>query len=127
VASPSRISPDAAGLLEPGGHVHGIAGDQALALRRVSGDDLPRVHADPGGQADPLVAFEAGVQRIERRAHALRRPGSSQGVVLVQARDPEHCHHGIPDELLDGAAVSLDHGGHLVEIATHHFAQSLWV
>jgi len=40
-----------------------------------------------------------GCDQVERCAH------SALGVVLLRDRRPPHRHHGIADELLDGAAV----------------------
>ncbi len=96
-------------LLEAGGDVHRVAGHQALTARRIPGDDLAGVHADPRREPDAMVAFEVVVQRLERLPHAVRRPNRSERVVLVELGDPEHRHHGVADELLDRPAVSFDH------------------
>lgn len=61
------------------------------------------------------------------RAHLVRRAHGTQGVVLVDVRDPEDGHHGIADELLHGSAVPLQHHAHLIEVAGHERAQGLGV
>jgi hypothetical protein len=45
----------------------------------------------------------------------------------VQDRDAEHGHHRIADELLNRAAMALDHCLHRFEVAGHHPAQALRV
>ena len=64
-----------------------------------------------------MVALELVVHRRERVAHPVGGADGPQRVILVQPRDPEDRHHRVPDELLDGAPVALDHGSHLVEVA----------
>ena len=86
----------ARGLLEPGGDVDRVTGDERVAL---AGDDRPGVHADP--RVEPELVHD--VAQLDRRA---RRP---QCVVLARDGDPEHGHHRVADELLDGAAVPLEH------------------
>ena len=115
------------GLLEASAHVHRIAGDQALAGRGVAGHHLAGIDADPHAQPLPVHPLEIAVQRGEGLPHADRGADGAERVVLVQARDPEDRHHGVADELLDGAAVALDHGGHLVEVAAHHAAECLGI
>jgi hypothetical protein len=51
----------------------------------------------------------------------------SEGIVLVHKRDPEHCHHRVADELLDGPSVAFARGLHLVEVARHHPAKCLGI
>ena len=95
------------GLLQPRGDVHGIAGSQAFLGTR---DDFARVDADP-----PLDA-ESG----EGRSHLERGTGRPEGVVLVCGRHAEDRHHGVADELLDGAAVAFDDQLHPFEVAGEH-------
>ena len=45
----------------------------------------------------------------------------------MELRDAEHGHHRVADELLDRAAVALDHGLHLLEVAGHHAPEALGV
>ena len=46
---------------------------------------------------------------VERLDEAQAGAHGSLGVVFVHSRHAEHADHGVADELLDGAAVSLDH------------------
>ena len=50
-----------------------------------------------------------------------------QRIVLVQDGSAEDGHHGVADELLDRAAVTLERGSHLVEVARHHAPHQLGV
>jgi ring-1,2-phenylacetyl-CoA epoxidase subunit PaaA len=45
----------------------------------------------------------------------------------VYGRHAEYRHHGVADELLDGAAVPLDHIAHRLEVARHDVSQALRV
>ena len=114
-------------LLEPGGDVHRVARDEPLAGARVAGHDLARVHADPSGEADAVIALELVVQLAERGVHAGGGAHGAQRVVLVQPRDAEHGHDRVADELLDRPLVPLDHGGHLVEVAGHDAPEGLGI
>ena len=114
-------------LLEAGGDVHGVAGDEPLAGGRVARDDLARVHAGAVGEADAPGALELLVQLLERSLHPGRGAYRAHGVVLVEHREAEDGHHGVADELLDHAAVPLELGAHRVEVARHHLAQRLRV
>ena len=112
-------------LLEACGHVDGVSGHETLSGRRISGDHLARVHPDPDLDPDTVIALQFGVQRLERFAHAARRPNRADRIVLVRARDTEDRHHRITDEFLHRAAVGVDHELHLVEEATHHATEGL--
>ncbi len=68
---------------------------------------------------DPALGLELGVERRQRVADLPGGPHGAQGIVLVDHRDPEHRHHGVADELLDGPAVALDHAAHHGEVAGH--------
>ena len=63
----------ARGLLEPGGDVHGVPGDEALVRGRVAGDDLPGVHAGADREPHAPVALELVVERHPARAACPRR------------------------------------------------------
>ena len=115
------------GGLEPGGRVHGVAGDAAEVGRIGTHEDLAGVHADPAGEPDAVVALELVVEVLERRAHVDGGADRSERVVLVELRDAEHGHHGVADELLDRAAVALERGAHRVEVAGHDLAHGLGV
>ena len=121
---------DAAGrgvLLEPGGDVDGVAGDERLPGRRVPGDDLTGVHADAHLEPDASIAPEFLVQCGQPFAHLDASAHGPQRVVLVELGDPEHRHHGVPDVLLDGSAVTLDRPAHRLEVARLHVAQRLGI
>ena len=57
--------------------------------------------------------LELGVQVGERSPHLVGRAHGAQRVVVVDDRDAEDGHHRVADELLDRAAVPLEHGAHL--------------
>ena len=90
-------------LLEPRGDVDGVAGREALV----------RARHDLAGH-DPDAALEAELG--ERVSHLDRRSDGAERVVLVHDRHAEHGHHGVADELLDGAAVALDDPLHALEV-----------
>ena len=62
---------------------------------------------------EDLIAHLAELMRLHDAQPGAHRP---LGVVLVRGRHPEDPDHGVADELLDGAAVGLDHlaGGRVV-------------
>ena len=111
-------------LLEAGGDVDRVTGGEPLLG---PGDDLAGVDADPELEARPVVALEVVVQPGEPRSQVGRGPGRAERVVLVQHRNAEHGHHGVADELLDRAAVPLDHAAGQLEIARHHRPKGLRV
>ena len=84
------------GLLEPRGHVHGLAGGER-GLGRVD-HDLAGLDADPS--LEPELVH--GVHDREPR------PDPSLRVVLVCLGDAERRHDRVPRELLDQSAVRLD-------------------
>ena len=51
----------------------------------------------------------------------------AERVVLVHGRQAEDGHDRVADELLDHAAVPLEHRLHVVEVAREHLAQRLRV
>ena len=105
-------------LLEPGSHVHGVAHDERLALRRIPREHVAGVDADAGLDLPHLP---------HRVTHLERRPQRPQRVVLVHGGDAEDGHQRVADHLLDNAAVSL-HGlaDRRVE-PRHHAAHDLGV
>ena len=109
VASPTRISPAVGGRLEPLRDVDGVAGGERIALGRVACIDLARVDAGPHTDPDPERRLELVVQARELAAELDRGPDCAQRVVLVHDRDPEDAEDGVADELLDRAAVALEH------------------
>src|SRR5439155_14787486 len=88
-------------LLQPLREIDRIPGDERLAVRRVSGDDGPRVDADPHLEPRPELRHELLVQLLEPCEHLRRSTDRTQGVVLVHDRDSEYGHDGVADELLD--------------------------
>jgi hypothetical protein len=101
-------------LLQPGGDVDGVAGDQPL---RRPGDDLPGIDADP--------ALE--LELAQGRLHLLRHAHGAQRVVLTHHWHAEHGPDGVADELLHAAAVLLDDRLHPLEVAGQQSLQRLRV
>ena len=73
--------------------------------------------------SDSSSAFSADKPVAELR----RRPNGAQCIVLANRRDAEDGHHRVSDELLDHAAVPLEHGLHRIEVAPHHASKQLGV
>ena len=111
------------GLLQARGQVDRLAGDQEVAAGARAGDDEAGVDPDPQVHAHVAPLGQAG----QARAHHDRRPHRPLGVVLVRGRHPEHRHHGVADELLDGAAVGLGRARELVVEIAQEAAQRLGV
>ena len=101
VPSPIRISPRGGGL-EPGGRVHGIAGDATEI--EVSAPTSTSPVFTPMRQAS-RTPWSRSSSRLRSRAPCACRRGSdgAERIVLMELRNAEHGHHGVPDELLDGA------------------------
>ena len=95
--------------LEPLRDDDGVAGGERVALRRVAGVDLARVDAGADADPDPERRLELVVQARELAAELDGRPHRAQRVVLVHDRDPEDAEDGVADELLDRAAMALEH------------------
>ena len=92
-------------LLEPGGHVDRVTGDdQLLGAGPHGSDDLAGVDADPDAECDPMALLEVLVQCFEPGEHLERGPKCPPRIVLPDDRDPEHRHDGVADELLDGSS-----------------------
>ncbi|HEY3212124.1 MAG TPA: hypothetical protein VGL16_02805 [Actinomycetota bacterium] len=126
---PQRLSaqqdfPRPCGLLESRGNIHGVAGDDRLSGDGVAGNDRARIDADSNSEPHTVLALEILVQRDECIAHIGSRTHGTQGVVFMEDRDAEHGHHGVADELLDGADVALDRDLHLLEVPRHHTPKS---
>ncbi len=88
------------GRLDPRGGVDEVARDHALVGRA----QRDRRFAGEDAGARP----ERGVEARHRLDELERRPHRPFGVVLVRDRGAPDGHHGVADELLDGAAVALD-------------------
>ena len=110
--------------LQPRCRVDDVARNHALALGaerhgRLSGGD-----AGPRRQAGMADAHAERADRIDEVEPGPHRP---LRVVLVgHGRAPDR-HHGVADELLDGAAVALDDVASHVEVAGQQLANSLRV
>jgi hypothetical protein len=115
------------------------AGRLLQALRgvdRVAGGECRRIvarHHFTGVDSDPdpelgyLARFERGIQPVHGPLHVERGPHGPQRVVLVCAREAEHGHHCVADELLHRAAVALDGDPHLLVPPAEELAQRLRV
>ena len=106
-------------LFESSRDVDGVAGDQRAAGAR---HDLARVDAHPNGELDSEFAPQLVVDLAQAVAELHRSPGGAQRVVLVDNRHAEHCHHRVADELLDGAAVTLNDTPCSVEVPLHYLS-----
>src|SRR5439155_15998458 len=94
----------------------GLPGRKRLALARISGNDLARVDAGPHSELDAVLGTKLLVEARERFTELGGGPRRAQGVVLAEDRNAKYGHHGISDELLDRASVSLEHSADLDEI-----------
>ena len=101
VDSPIRISIVGRVLLQASRGVDGVPGHESLPAGHVAGDDLPGVHAGPVLQAHPEPLVQHLVHVDEPLLHLERGPDRTHGVVLVEAREPEHGHDRVADVLLD--------------------------
>jgi hypothetical protein len=101
-------------LLEPRGHVDGVAGDERVALAR---NDLAGVDTD--------ARLEAEVR--DGAAHFPRGADRAQGVVLSRNGDAEDGHDRVADEFLDSPAMPLEDRSHLLVVAAHRRAQRFGV
>jgi hypothetical protein len=111
--------PRAGGLLQALADVDGLSRDEGRAGGRVARDDLPGVDADPKPQLRQ--------PRSDRLAQLRRRANGPERVVLAHDRDAEDRQDGVADELLERAAVPVEHGRGEVEEATEQVALRLRV
>ena len=119
VASPTRTVPGWATRLERDGGVDEVAGDHALVRRADRDRGLAGQDAGPG--------LDRRAQALDRVDELERGPDGPLGVVLVGGRRAPDRHHGIADELLDGAAVAADHVADELEVAAQELAGVLGV
>jgi hypothetical protein len=96
-------------LLEASGNVDSIARRVEVAALRVADDCFPGVDARPHRESDAALARDLSVENSQALAHLRCRLHRAQGVILVGSGDSEDGHDSIPDELLDHAAVALEH------------------
>ena len=120
------VDVDRAGLgdaLHTSGGVHAIAHHQRLG-RVVARRDLARDHAGARpqpGRADFLAEHADLVHQLQSRTYRPLR------VVLARHRRAPDRHHRVADELLDGAAVTLDDRACGLEVAPQELANVLGV
>ena len=105
--------------LEPGRGVDEVAGDHALVRRPEGHGRLAGQDAGPG--LDRRAEAAHGVDQVEAG------PDGSLGVVLAGGRRAPDGHHGVADELLDGAAVAADDLRGELEVAGQGVADVLRV
>ncbi len=105
--------------LEPGRRVDEVASHEALVDRAKGDRRLPRQHACP--------RLDARAQDPDRVDELEAGPHGPLGVVLVRGRSAPHGHHGVADELLDGAAVAADDVRGELEVAAQGLADLLGV
>ena len=98
---PDEDAVDGRGGLESSCRVDHIAGDHRLA-RRDPRSECNECLAGVDGDSDVDGGLSESVADRERRANG------ALWIVLVRNRGAEHRHHGVADELLDRAAVSLE-------------------
>ena len=101
--------PSSGGGFEPLRDDDGVAGGERVPLLWVACDHLAGVDAGAHLDPDAVGGVEPVVQAGERLAELDRRANRAQRVVLVHDRDPERGHDRVADELLDRAAVPLQH------------------
>ncbi len=107
------------GLLEACGGIDRVAGHEGLAGRRVAGHDLAGVDAGTELDRDTAAGAELGVEGGQLGRDLGRGPDRPKSIVLMEGGDTEDGHDGVADELLDGAAVTLDDRPHHREVAAH--------
>ena len=110
--------------LDARGCVDEVPGDQSLA----DGSD---VHGSLAGQDSGASAEAGGAHLVAEHGHGVdeleRCPHRELGVVLLRRLRAPDGHHGVADELLDGAAVAHDDGSGSLEVAAQDFANVLSV
>ena len=119
VDSPTSTVPGGATLCSRDGGVDDVAGDHPL----VRGADRHRRLAGQHAGA----SLDARAERLDRVDQLERGTNGALGVVLVRDRRAPDGHHRVADELLDRAAVALDHLAREVEVARQRVADVLRV
>ena len=110
--------------LDPGCGVDEVAGDHALALGAERDRRFAREHTGTRaklGRTDLRSERRDGCEQVERRANR------SLGVVFLCDRRSPHGHDRVTDELLDRAAVALDHRARGLEVPREELAHVLGV
>jgi hypothetical protein len=112
-------------LLEPRGDVHRVSEDNRVAAwehgaaSNLANDNLARVDADPDGDPGSVMRLEALVESRDPLLDLESGTTGPERVVLVRFRDAEHAHNSVADELLDGAAVTLERRLSRLEVRAH--------
>ena len=114
-------------LLEPSSDIDRVAGCELLVGRTAPDDHLARVDAGACLDANAVLLREPVVEPLESLSHLQRRPDGPKRIVLVQHRYPEDGDDRVADELLDGAAVTLERCLHRVEVPPHDASERLLV
>src|SRR5829696_7338602 len=96
-------------------------------MDRVADYHLPGVDTSTQGEPHTPRRLKLGVQLFKRAAKLAGAPHGPQRVVLVQPGDAEDRQHGVPDELLDSAAVPGKHLSRAVVVAGDHLPERLRV
>ncbi len=111
--------------LQPLRDVDRIPRHEGLGVSRIACDHLTGVYARPHRNLEPectlelLVEARDGVPQLDGGSYRSHR------VVLVERRNAKDRHHGVADELLDGAAVTLEDCARLLEVPGHDAAHPL--
>ena len=87
-----------------------VAAQNQAGVHR-SAEAQPHTHLLGDGR-EPLADLRRGSHRAQR-------------VIFAHARDPEHSHQRVADELIDRPAVALDRRAQHHDVAIHHTAQRL--
>src|SRR5689334_13323624 len=106
------------GAFQPAGDVHGIADHRVVQpnLRTdIADQHVAGIDADADFYFLAMVIDETRL--LHRTLASERRAAAIDGVVGIGRRRAPERHHGIADELVDGAAAALDLRRHHVEIA----------
>ena len=111
VVLPTITAPGPAALLEAGGGVHGVAGDDPIAFVGSPSEidqDLAGLDADTQGELGSALGPQLGRELGHRGLHLERGADGSFGIVLVDGRHAEDGQHRVAGELLDEAFVARD-------------------
>jgi hypothetical protein len=114
-------------LLKTGGEVWGVAGDEGMPERRITGQNITSrdTHADIYLYA--MLPPQFVVQPAKRVAHLARSPECTECVILVHGGNPEDGHDGVADELLDNSTMPLEDPAHGGEVASEDASERFWI
>ena len=101
--------------------------EHVLAALRRAERDLAGGDAGADDEADAVAGIELVVEGRERALRFRGRLEGAERVVVVPERQAEHRDDRVADDLLDRAAVRLEHRAHDVEVAVQDLAQRLRV